>query len=553
MKKTIFFGLIIFFSLQTAFSSKKNSDEKPKLIVGIVVEQMRYDYIFRYWDKFSDNGFKKLIDGGTFCKNANYSYLLNNSSSAYATIATGTTPCNHGIVADTWYIRLKNYERYCVSDRETFLVGISEKEKAGYSPKSLISTAWSDELKLSNFKMSKVISIGMKDYAAILSGGLLADEAYWLDENTGDWITSTYYGNNLKSWVKDFNSKNFADTYLGRTWDTKKAQNEYRESLADDNSFEVGFFGQRTFPYNLAELKTKTGDYSILSKIPSGNTYTKDFALYALLKENLGKDQYTDYLFVSFPATGNISDIFGIRSIEVQDAYMRLDADIAHLITSLEDLVGKENFVIYLTADRGAGDVPEMLDQIGMKSRYFDAKSSLVILSSYLRILYGNKDWIETLKDNQVYLNREQIEDAKLSLPEFQRTAANFMVQFSGVSNAVAVSDLKTSVFTGSSILAKAQRSYNQERSGDIFVTLSPGWAVKPERDEFVSLSARNYSYSENSHVPLIWYGWKIPKQQVYRQINITDIASTLSYILDINHSGMNTGEPIVEILNTEK
>jgi len=546
MKKFLIFIILVSLSL-SVFSQEKKAPDKPKLIVGIVIDQMRYDYIYRYWDKFGENGFKKLVNTGSFCKNTNYNYLLNHSSSAYATIATGTTPSNHGIISDSWYLRLKNTNQYCVNSEKEKLVG-TDSEGVGKSPEHLISPTWSDELKFSNFKMSKVISISLKDYGAILSGGFLANVAYWFDNKTGNWITSTYYDETQKTWVQDFNDKKFPDVYIGRKWDTFLPMKDYFASIYDDYPYEKGFYGQHTFPYDLSEIKQKKGDYSILKQTPYGNTYVKDFALFALVKENMGKDQYTDFLSISFSACGNISDIFGIRSVEVEDAYIRLDKDIEHLINSLEDIVGKENVLIYLTADRGSGDIPEMLEGMKMKSNYFDIQSSMVVLSSYLRILYGNKDWIETYYDGQIYLNRELIEDSKYSLSDFQKTTANFFVQFTGVSNAIAMSLIQEGDFKGD-IMSKAKNSYNQKRSGDIFINLSPGWAMKPEKNRRNSLSARTSAYTENTHVPLIWYGWKIPQKNIFRATTPADIATTISFFLNINSSSMNTGEPIEEII----
>ncbi len=547
MKKNIILVVIILISVLSVYSQDKETPLKPKLIVGIVVEQMRYDYLFRYWDKFSNNGFKKLVSEGAFCKNANYDYLLNHSSSAYATIVTGTNPSNHGIISDDWYLRLLNKTQNCVNNNEVKLIGV-DSDDVGKSPEQLLSTTWSDELKMSNFKNSKIISISMKDYGAVLSGGLLADQAYWFDNKTGNWITSSYYIKTNKKWVNSFNEKKFQDVYLNRNWDTFLAMQKYRESIYDNYVYEKGFYGQITFPYQLAVIKEKRGDYSILEQTPHGNTYTKDFALYAIIKEGLGKDHHTDFLSISFTSCGSISDIFGIRSVEIEDAYLRLDKDIAHLISSLEDILGKENFIIYLTSDRGAGDIPQMFEELSERNNYFDAGSAMVVLSSYLRLLYGNKDWLEYFDDSQIYLNRDIIEEAGLSLDDFQRTTANFFVQFTGVSNAIAVSDLQSGTFENN-IMGKAQNSYNQKRSGDIFINLEPGWTVKPETKKDKSLSARTYFYSENIHVPLIWYGWKIPQKNIYRKINITDISSTISFILNINHPSLSNGNPIEEIL----
>ena len=546
MKKIFFLFLLIFVSNIILFSQNKIVPQNPRLVVGIVVEQMRYDYIYRYWNKYCDSGFRKLINKGTFCKNTHYNYLLTNSSSGYASISTGTTPAFHGIVSDFWFVRLQEKQKYCVEDKKTKLIG-SIASQVGKSPINMISSTWSDELKISNHKNSKVISISMKDYGAILSGGILADEAYWFDDETGYWITSSYYTDGLKEWVQIFNNKKFPDVYLGREWDTFFDIKDYHESLQDNNSYEIGFDGQKIFPYDLNILKEKYFGYSILKYTPFGNTYTNDFALFTIIKEYLGKDEYTDFLSINYSSTGYISDIFGIRSIEIEDTYIRLDKDIAHLISSLEDLVGKENVLIYLTSDRGASDSPDFSYDINMGGRNFDTKSAIVILRSYLRAIYGSGDWVQAYYNGQIYLNRTLIEDSKISLSEIQKTAANFFVQFSGVSNAVATESFQQTEFT-EGIMSKAKNSFNQERSGDIFINLAPGWGVKSEATIRASLSARNSSYNDNTHVPLIWYGWKIPHKEIYTRKQIIDIAPTISYFLNISQPNTCTGNPIIEL-----
>ena len=547
MKKIILIFVILFSTSFFLFSQNKKMPKKPKLVVGIVVEQMRYDYLFRYWDKFCDDGFKKLINKGAFCKNTHYNYLMTNSSTGYASIVTGTTPAFHGIISDYWFLRLQKRQQYCIDGKKNKYANEGEP-KYEKSPANLISSTWSDELKISNFKKSKVISISMKDYGAVLSGGILADAAYWYDNATGNWTSSTYYADSVKSWVKKFNNKSFPDIYLSRTWDTFFHIKDYYESLHDESSYEIGFDAQVSFPYDLAILKEKYG-YSILKYTPYGNTYTNDFALFAIIKEYLGRDDYTDFLSINYASTGCISDIFGIRSIEIEDAYIRLDKDIAHLLSSLDDIIGIENVLVYVTSDRGASDNPELLHDINMRGHYFDFKSSVVVLRSYLRALYGPGNWIQTYYDGQIYLNRELIEDSKLSLNEVQQNAANFFVQFSGVSNAIPTSELQKNNFTGG-IMEKAQNSYNQERSGDILINLSPGLAVKSEDGRQGSLSARNSGYNDNTHVPLIWYGWKIPPKQIYSRVEITDIAATISFLLNSSLPNTCIGNPILELFD---
>lgn len=524
-----------------------SQSEKPKLIVEIVVEQMRYDYLMRYWEQYGEEGFKKLINEGTVCKNAKYDYLITTSSSGYATISTGTSPSNHGIIADNWYHRLKEKEISCVIDEKEKIIGANVVDNTGKSPLNLITSTWSDELQLSNFKQSKVIGISLKDYGAILSAGFLANGAYWYDTEDGKWISSTYYMDSVPQWVKDFNQKGMSDIYIGREWTTLRVMSEYSASLNDGSSFETGFFGNTSFPYNLTLLKSQYSSYEILKYTPFGNTMTKDFALSALVEEELGKDDYTDFLSIGFCATGNISDLFGIRSVEIEDTYLRLDNEIAHLLLSLDELIGIENVLVFLTSDRGSSDGPLFLNNINMQGSYFNSASAVSVLNSYLKPIYGYGEWVQYYHQNQIYLNQVLIEDSKLSLAEVQEKAASFMVQFTGIANAFSTMTLINNEFSDG-IFDMAQNSCNQERCGDILINFTPGWIEKNQDDNF-SLSAQISPYNHIVHVPLIWYGWKIPAKKIYSNIKIEDIAPTLSFILDIALPNASTGSPITELL----
>jgi predicted AlkP superfamily pyrophosphatase or phosphodiesterase len=540
---------IIICLIRSSFSSAQIvENDVPKLVVEIVVDQMRYDYIVRYWDKFGDEGFKKLINEGTLCKNAKYDYLLTSSPSGYATISTGTSPAMHGIISDKWYLRLKEKEMYCVYDEDEKLIGANVVENIGKSPRQLISSTWSDELKISNFKESKVIGISMNDYAAIIPGGYLSNAAYWFDNEDGKWVSSTYYMDSIPEWVREFNNKGIPEIYLSRIWLPLLDIEDYTESLHDGSSYELGYNGNSSFPYNLTLLKQQYASYEILKLTPFGNTYTKDFTISAIIEEELGKDEVTDFLSVGFSATGSISDLFGIRSIEIEDTYLRLDNDIAHLISTLNDMVGIENTLIYLTADRGSADDPAFLNDIDMQGSYFNTESALSVLNSYLKALYGWGEWIIYYDQNQIYLNQILIEDSKLSLPEVQEKAAQFMVQFSGIANSVSAITMMTAEFNDG-IFEKAQNSFNQDRSGDIFISFSPGWIAKNQTKDGISLSSQISPYNYSTHVPIIWYGWKIPHKTIYRSIQIEDIAPTISLMLNISFPNASTGTPIEEIL----
>ena len=531
-----------------SFSQRKVAPENPKLIINIVVEQMRYDFIQRYWSKFSKGGFKRLINEGAFCKNANYSYLITESAPGYATIATGTTPSNHGIVSDYWFQRLKNKKKFCIEDKH-LKSSTTNFNNNKYSPKQLIGSTLGDELRLSNYKQSKVIGVSLKNYAAILSSGHLANAAYWMDDKTGNWTSSSFYLDSLPKWVVDFNNKKFTEIYLAKQWNTILPIDSYRESLADNNAYEKGFKNsQKTFPYELLELSKNEG-VGVIKHTPYGNTYTKDFALSAIVNENLGKDEYTDLITISFAASGYINQIFGIRSIELQDIYLRLDKNIEHLLTFVDEYLAKEDVLIVLTSDRGSIDNPKFSKEVGMPTGRFNSERAISVLESYLKAVYGRANWIKSYNNRQIYLNQELIDASKLNLGEVQLKAAQFINQFKGVANATTATILQTSNFSNN-ILFKFQNSYNLERSGDVLINLEPGWIEENNRKVSFEYYKQSSPYRYDSHVPLIWYGWKINRGEILKNVNIQDVSATIANFLNIAYPSGTTGKPIEKLVN---
>lgn len=526
--------------------SKNIPPDKPKLIIGIVVDQMRFDYLSRFYDKFEQNGFKRLMNEGTFCKYAYLNYIFTQTGPGHATIFTGTTPSNHGIVSNDWYIPLKKQKVYCVEDQKQTTVG-SNSNNGKASPLYLMTPTFGDQLRLHYLQKSKVISISLKDRSAILPGGKNPNAAYWFDDATGKMITSSYYMKSLPAWVEEFNNKKLSDLYLSRLWSPLLPINEYTESLRDSNKYELGFGkNQIVFPYDLSFISKKDKndkDYSILKSTPFGNTLLHDFAIAAIINEELGKDNMPDFLTISFSATDYIGHRFGPRSVELEDTYLRLDKEIAHLIDFVENEIGKENVLIFLTADHGVADNPQYLADINMNSGQFKQYYALSLLRTYLNATYGEGEWVLGYSDQQIFLNRNLIEDAKLSLKEFQEKVAAFMIQFNGVANAVTAYSLQTQNFTDG-ILKAIQNSYNPKRSGDVLIALEPGWI-----EESPYLYDHNSSYSYDTHVPLFWYGWKIPRLTINRKLNIIDIVPTLSALIQIEVPMGATGEPIQELI----
>ncbi|MDR2836041.1 MAG: alkaline phosphatase family protein [Bacteroidales bacterium] len=545
--KNIFFILLLFISIISI--SQNNSDNsllipssKPKLVVGIVVEQMRQDYLDKFWDKFSDKGFKKLVINGTNCKNAFLNYSLTQTSPGYATIITGAEPAAHGIVTDYWFNHLTGKKEISIEDNAQEIIG-TKKDKSGFSPKNLLSTTFSDETKIFYANKSKVFSLSLSKYAAILSGGFAADAAVWFDNVSGNWVTSSYYTKKLPKWIEDQNDKKMPEEYLTRIWTPTFPIQDIKKFDYDTNIYKIGIDGvYKTFPYNYSEMKKFIINYELLEMIPEGNTHLTDLAVAALYNENLGKDDFTDFLFVNYSVSENIGRLFGPQSAEVLDLYLRLDQNIAHLIEVIEEVVGKNNVLIYLTSNHGISEIPQFSMDNKLPTGIYKQHYIVALLKSYLKSIYGEGEWILDYNNSQLYLNKTLIEDSGIALGAFQEKIISFIINSNGITNAISSTQFQNMIFM-SGMPQKMQNSYNQKRSGDIMISLKPGWI-----EDLPFATNHNSGYSYDTHVPLIWYGWKIKKQTIYTKINITDIAPTISNILNTPPPPLTTGKILEEI-----
>ena len=548
IRKVLLFSaccIIQLFSNTATSQSLRIPSESPRLIVGIVIEQMRSDYISRFWDKFGEGGFKRLIQEGTYCRNASFNHFYMQTAPSYATIYTGSHPASHGIVANEWYDRLSNRVTTAVGDESVRTIGGSY-EAGKYSPHNLLPTTISDEIKLSNFRQSKVFSVSLEPVSAILSAGHTADGAFWYDNENGTWTTSSYYMQQLPQWIIDENEKKLADLYLTQTWDTSFSVFEYTNSLTDENPYEIGIGGRFVFPYVLPELSKSmsiSARYRMLKQTPFGNTFTKDMAIATILNENLGKNRFTDMITISFTSTENIGNTFGPMSIELADAFVKLDKDLEHFLKFIDDFIGKQNTLIFLTSNHGAANTPGYLADSKVPVGSFNFNSSISLLRSYLNAVYGSGDWIKAYIGQQLYLNADLIENSKLKLDDFRETVAQFMIQFTGVSHTVTATTLQNNQFI-EGYRSKMQNNFFPRRSGDVFINLHPGWV---ERNNLAT--AHNSAYIYDTHVPLIWYGWRVKRDVIVRPIDMTDVATTIASMMSIIAPNAASGKVIYELV----
>lgn len=526
---------------QVKMTPPKNGS--PKLVVGIIVDQMRYDYIYRYWNKFGDNGFKRLVNEGFSCENTHYNYVPTYTGPGHAAVYTGTTPAHNGIISNDWYQRKTRDTMYVVSDNSVKSIG-TENNYGKMSPKNLLATTITDELMYATNFRGKVFGISLKDRGAILPAGH-SGTAFWFDGLTGKWITSSYYMNELPGWLKKINEMHLAESYKQSIWEPLLPLDQYTESTDDDTPYEGLYTGEikPIFIHDFFGLNSK--DFEFVRRSPFGNSFTKDIALAAIENESLGKDSITDFLAISFSATDYVGHQFGTNAIETEDTYLRLDRDLGTLLNYLDKNVGKNNFLLFLTADHAAIPNPQYLADHKFPAGYFDHKPMIDSLKKVFNSQYGEGNWIECYNDQMIYLNHDLIEKNKLNLKQVQNNVAEFCAKFDGVYGALSASQLLESEFT-QGVNSFIQKGFYPKRSGDVMIFLDPGLIESYNGSKTGTTHGSPYTY--DTHVPLLWYGAGISHGSTVSNIQITDIAPTLSLMLHIPFPNACTGKPIEEL-----
>lgn len=520
------FALLTFFCANPLIAQTNKNSEAivPKLVVVISVDQMRTDYLSRYWNKFQSGGFKRLVNEGAVCSNAQLDLHVQKISTGTATLFTGVYPAAHGIVNDTWYDRLKKKEINCIADDYFITVGSDSKEGERSAAK-LLSPTIGDLIKINTRNQSKVYSVAMNDVSAVLSAGHAANGAYWFDSQNGNMISSSYYVDVFPEWVRQFNEKQFAKTYTQRSWTTLLPINSYEESMADDYILEKGYFDQwNTFPYNLKKIKDKTGNYKFLKTTPYGNSLIKDFAVNLMIAEKLGSDEYPDFLAITFTSMDYENNSFGPSSVEMEDTYLRLDQDIALLLDHLDKSVGKGNSLVVLTSTcSSVYPVNYLKEEFNMPAGTFSPESAIALLKSFLNITFGQGDWIEVIGDQQIYFNRELLEKKNISLEAIQTKTANFINQFEGIKIALPSTSFEQGDYTKGQ-LAVIANSYNFKRSGDVLYQLEDGWQPVYKYQKTI--------YNDNSNIPFILHGNSVKRSQIRSKIYGEDLVPTILEIL---------------------
>lgn len=546
--------LVLIFSL-TASAQRRKKDKvkeetqvevttKPKLVVGIIVDQMRYDYITRFWNHYGENGFKKLVTQGANCKNNHFNYAPTSTGPGHTSVYTGTYPAVHGVIGNNWYDKESDNTVYCASDDNYESVGTTGY-KGKMSPHRMLTTTITDQMRLHTQMRGKTIAVSIKDRGAVLPGGHTANAAYWYEGGeTGNFITSTYYMQTLPKWVQDFNASDAVEAYK-KPWETLKPIASYKESVADANNYEGGFNGKATatFPYDLPVLWDNNGKYTLLAETPYGNSLTTDFALAALKNESLGKDNDTDFLAISYSSTDKVGHNFGVDSKEVQDTYLRLDLELEKLLTELDKEVGAGNYTLFLTADHAAIPVPTYLKDVKVAAGYLNMKQFDEQLEEYLKYRFGTTDVVKNISNNQIFLDHKVVSNLDMELAAVQEEIAMEVLSYEGMDKVYTGTQMWSGDYTRG-LPYILQNGWHQKRSGDVL------FVPKPAHISYNPTGSTHGSpFIYDTHTPLLFYGNGIKPGAVTARTEITDIAPTLAVLLGIAFPNGATGTPISTVL----
>lgn len=541
MKCWLFLGAVF---LSSALSSQ--TTKSPKLVVGIVVDQMVYDYLYRYQDRFSKKGFRLMMDKGANCKNTLYNYVPTYTGPGHASIYTGTTPKNHGIVANEWYDRNIQEVVNCVTDSNYFSVG-TESSDGMRSPKTLKCMTITDQLKLT-YPDAKVFSASLKDRSAILPGGHLSNGSYWYDYVTGNFVTSEFYKPDLPVWVKEFNNNGYPETVMTQTWNTLFPIATYTASGPDDSPYEALLPTKKspTFPYDFQEITGGKMNYSLFTTTPWANTYLTDFVISSLKNENLGDGGATDFLCISYSTPDIAGHAFGPQSVEIEDMYLRLDLEIARLIKEVQKQVGRD-CVFFLTADHAVVPVPQLLLDKKLPGGYAFFAEPLKKLHQDIKETFGT-DFLSVEENNNLYLDNELMEFMEVNRSDVENFVVSEVQKWEGVKRAFTSKDLSGNR-VGDVYAEMIKNGYDAQRSGNVIFMLEPGFLPKSTDSERSRKGTSHGSaYTYDTHVPLLWYGKDIPAKAIYSKVEIVDIVPTLVQLLNLQYPNCTSGQPIYEL-----
>ncbi|TNE80146.1 MAG: alkaline phosphatase family protein [Bacteroidetes bacterium] len=515
----------------------KAQQKKGHLVIGIVVDQMRQDYLYRYESRFCDSGFKRLMSEGYVSHNCNYNYIPTYTGPGHASIYTGTTPAFHGIVGNDWFDRAAGRMMYCTEDSSVSASGWSK----GQSPKNLLATTMTDQLRLASQFRSKVIGVSIKDRSSVIPAGHHPTGAYWFDPKIGRLTSSDYYHDSLPEWVNAFNRRALPLSYMEQNWTTLFPIESYTASAPDDNPYESRFQKDRApvFPYPLAEIQQKWG-YKLMNFTPFGNSFVIEAGKAAIEAHQLGQGSETDFLAMSFSATDYAGHFFGPQAVEVEDMYLRLDRDLAAFMAYLDKTIGKGNYTLFLTADHGGNDVPTLLNEHGMPGGLLKVDSLQLAIKNALKQQFGDSLVLHFINE-QLYLDQAVLAKRKLTSLDIAQYLRVFLAKEPSILKIYASGELNSA---GHAMDSRVYMGYMARRSGDICFLTAPGWM-----DYGATGTTHGSAFTYDTRVPFLAMGPGIQAKHSFEPMQITDIAPSISALLKIAFPNAVTGRVNTEML----
>ncbi len=537
---------ILFFFIYTLIiftSSTYAQKHKVRLVLQITVDQLRGDVINTYKKSFTSDGFFYLLNNGMNFTNAHYIHSITKTAPGHSTLSTGSTPSKHGIINNDWYEKTDGVQVYSCEDSSAKIIG-DTVDNLGRSPKRLMVPTLSDKIAEANPK-SKVFGISVKDRGAILMAGHKG-KAFWFSPKSGDFVTSTYYYSDYPEWVKNFSKRNLPDQYYTKGWDLIYTKDKYQYASIDKNSYErtlpeLGF----TFPH-LYKSISKEKFYSLIPFSPWGDRYTYEFAKELITNENLGADEITDYLSISFSCTDYIGHLFGPNTLEYEDQILNLDKTLSDLFHFIDEKIGLDNVLIVLSADHGICETPEYLAQKGIESGVLSTKEIVQKLNDFGRNeLHLNFDVVEHAVPPYIYLDEEKIKAAGLDLCETEKILSSISDKVEGVYKTYTACDIESGNLPDDDISVKVKNAYYPGRSGNLYIINKPKWylAWNPKNRKNAATHGSPWSY--DTFVPLIFTGPGIEHKVIEDKVGPHNIAATIAFYLGIDAPEGSVGKSL--------
>jgi predicted AlkP superfamily pyrophosphatase or phosphodiesterase len=526
-----------------AAQPKKPTAPKIKIVLGIVIDQFRYDYLTRFEDQFGEGGFKRFLKSGAVFSNAHYPYTPTVTACGHAAFMSGASPAHNGIVGNEWFDRKMGRRTTSVADANTTLLG-GPAGATGMSPVRLVGSTLGDQLKFHTAGQSKVIGMSYKDRSAILPVGKHPNGAYWFSASNGTFVSSSYYFSALPAWVQKFNQEQNPARYFGKVWERLLPEAAYARSLRDDYPYEKWAFGTK-FPYTINGGETQPGTkfYTQFEYTPYANEQLVAFAKAAIENEKLGQDEVPDLLTISFSANDLLGHSFGPYSQEVQDITLRTDRVLADLFAYLEQKIGWQNVVVAMTADHGVGPIPEYAQEYGLGGR-IEANAIGAVVEAALNQRFGTDKWILALSNGNIYFDYAALERRKASRAEVERIASAAIVQIPGIAECFTRTQIVTGQMPKTAIARSVAEGFYPDRSGDLVIVPQPFYLAG---ESIVASHGTPYSY--DTHVPVIFYGAGIQAGIFTTASSPLDIAPTLSAVLKIEQPSNSVGQILAEAI----